>query len=398
VETFCSEDCSPAHRPCWSRHLTVSNGRLPDPVSRITPDASALVRRLRRFVKSLTTHVVRGVAFSFHIVTIALMKEVVWIPIALAIFVLSVEKGLAWTTEGHAAVARIAEQLISPSTQAKVQELLATGADKDLVSVASWADQVIIAAHDAGPLRGNEEAISFNQKFPKSGLWHFVNLPLGATSSDQVSRFLSPDDVVHAISRCIQVLESSTPEPDTFTRVQALRLLVHFVGDIHQPLHCGTGFYSFSGTGAPELVTDPEAVYGKPNDRGGNLLFYGPNANEQLHALWDMALVEKIDNSIDDKILADFLTKSYPPKEMEKTLGDYHHWAEAWAIESVGVANLAYRGVKFGIPEFDPGQHLVRISITLPTDYLESNKGFAAQQLARAGARLARLLDSIDWH
>jgi hypothetical protein len=76
--------------------------------------------------------------------------------------------------------------------------------------------------------------------------------------------------------------------------VEALRLLVHFVGDIHQPLHCGTGFYQFSDGGVVQLITDPQAADGKPNDRGGNLLFYGQEATDQLHALWDRVLVEEV--------------------------------------------------------------------------------------------------------
>jgi hypothetical protein len=334
---------------------------------------------------------------SVRAVIIARVKEFVWIPVGFMICVLCSDRAFAWAQEGHAAVAAIAEHLISPTTRTKVQELLAKGGDTNLVSIAFWADRVIIAAHDEGPLRGNQEAIEFNQKFPKSGLWHFVNLPLGATSFDEVRSFATGNDVIHAISRCIQVLESPTPESDTFTKVQALRLLVHFVGDIHQHLHCGTGFYSFPGTGAPDLITSPAEASGKPNDRGGNLLFYGSNAIEQLHALWDRVLVEKVDNSTDYQVLADFLTKGYIPNEMTKTPGDYHHWAEIWAIESVRIAALAYRGIKFGTPDFDANQHLLRINITLPTNYLETNREYAAEQLARAGVRLAQVLDTLRW-
>jgi S1/P1 Nuclease len=328
---------------------------------------------------------------------IARMMKLAWIPVGFAICVFCSERAFPWAQEGHAAIAAIAESLISPATQTKVQALLAKGGDQDLVSIASWADQVIIAAHDEGPLRGNQEAIEFNKKFPKSGMWHFVNLPLGATSYEQVRQFLSPDDVIQAISHCIQVLESPDPEPESFTKVQALRLLVHFVGDIHQPLHCGTGFYSFSDGNVPHLITAPTEAVGKPSDRGGNLLFYGPNATEQLHALWDRVLVERIDNSIDYRALADFLAKSYLPKEMVQTSGDYHQWAQVWAIESVQIAAFAYRGITFGLAEFDAGQHLMRINITLPTNYLDNNRGYAAQQLARAGVRLAQLLDTLKW-
>src|SRR6516164_2658912 len=237
------------------------------------------------------------------------MKDIRWIPIALLLFLVSSENALAWAQEGHAAIAALAENLISPKTRTKVQELLNQGGDKDLVSVASWADLVLIAAHDAGPLRGNQEVLAFNQKFPNSGMWHFVNLPLGTISYEQAVQFERQDDVVHAISRCVDVLESPLTRPEDFTKVQALRLLVHFVGDIHQPLHCGTGFYTFPEPTTSHLIIDPAEAYGKPNDRGGNLLHYGPNATEQLHALWDRVLVEKVDNSLDYKVLTDFLTK-----------------------------------------------------------------------------------------
>jgi hypothetical protein len=325
------------------------------------------------------------------------MKDIRWVPIALALFLTCSGKALAWGQEGHAAIAALAEDLISPNTRAKVQELLNQGGDKDLVSIASWADLVLIAAHDEGPLHGNEEAMAFNRKFPKSGMWHFVNLPLGATSYQQIARFDAADNIVHAICRCIEVLEAPSPRPEDFTKLQALRLLVHFVGDIHQPLHCGTGFYTFSESGSPQLDTDPESAFGKPNDRGGNLLYYGANAIQQLHALWDKVLVEEVSDSFDYRVLAELLRKFYLPKEIGRTPGDYHEWAKLWAIDSVRIATLAYRGISFGIAEFGADGSLSRIEIALPPGYHESNKARAALQLAKAGVHLAQLLDSIDW-
>ena len=206
--------------------------------------------------------------------------------------------------------------------------------------------------------------------------------------------------MVHAISHCIEVLESPVPDkgPAEITKVEALRLLVHFVGDIHQPLHCGTGFYQFSAGGAVHLITDPQTADGKPNDRGGNLLFYGQEATDQLHALWDRVLVEKVDSTMDYRMLADFLTANYVPKDIPRTEGDYHKWAERWAIESVEVAKLAYQGVTCGIAEFGVGQQVKRIPITLAKNYIEINKPRAAAQMTRAGAHLAQLLDNIRWH
>jgi hypothetical protein len=51
-----------------------------------------------------------------------------------------------------------------------------------LSRVVSSADEVILAPHDDGPLRGNQEAIEFNKKSPNRGMWHFVNLPVGTVS------------------------------------------------------------------------------------------------------------------------------------------------------------------------------------------------------------------------
>jgi hypothetical protein len=100
---------------------------------------------------------------------------------------------------------------------------------------------------------------------------------------------------------------------------------------------------------------------------------------------------------MDYRMLADFLTANYVPKDVPRTEGDYHAWAERWAIESVEVAKLAYQGVAFGIAEFDANQQLKRIPITLAKNYIEINKLRAAAQMTRAGAHLAQLLDSIHW-
>ena len=288
---------------------------------------------------------------------------------------------------------------MSASSRDHVRKLLAEGGDKDLVSVASWSDQVILARLDTGPLRGDHEAIDFDHRFPNSGTWHFINLPLGIASWEQASSFSTSDDIVQAVARCIQVLEAPASEqpPGELTKVEALRLLVHLVGDIHQPLHCGTGFYKFSQAQAVQLVIDPQEAKGTTNDRGGNLLFYGPNETDQLHALWDRVLVEEADKTIDYHALADFLMANYLPKDVPLTPGDYHEWAQRWAIESVQVARLAYQGITFKNPTFDASQRLHRIEVELPKDYIPINSQRAAAQIARAGAHLSQLFDKIRW-
>jgi len=289
-------------------------------------------------------------------------------------------------------MAAIAEKHLSAAAHSHIATLLAEGHDTDLPSIANWADDVRAAAGGRGPLRDDPEARAFNDKFPTNALWHFVDLPLGTKDYHEVTRFASVNDVTHAIKRCVAALETAENRPDDFTKPQALRLLVHFVGDIHQPLHCGTGFYDLSNLSHPVLLTDPRQCVGKPNDRGGNDLFFGSKSNQELHALWDEALVFAIRNSADFHSLADWLEST---QSVSPTMGDYHTWPEQWAIDSVQEAQEAYRNIRFNSATID-GPRL-RISVQLPSDYTEMNQLIAAQQLTKAGVRLAQLLNAIQW-
>jgi len=298
----------------------------------------------------------------------------------------------AWGPLGHTTIAAIAERHLSTSTQAHIAAILTQGQDSDLPSIANWADEVRAAASGHGSLRDDAEARAFNAKFPTNALWHFVDLPLGAVDYREVGAFASLNDIVHAIKRCVAVLERVENRADDFTKPQALRLLVHFVGDIHQPLHCGTGFYDLSDLSHPVLITDPKQCSGKPNDRGGNDLFLGNDPTQELHALWDDALVTAIHNSTDYRSLADWLESTQSVSPMT---GDYHTWPEQWAIDSVQQAQKAYQNIEFATAAID-GQRL-RITIQLPSGYIDKNQAIAAQQLAKAGIRLAELLNAIRW-
>jgi hypothetical protein len=298
----------------------------------------------------------------------------------------------AWGPLGHAAIAAIAEKHLSTAARAQVAAILTQGHDRDLPSIANWADEVRAAASGRGPLKDDAEVSAFNAKFPTNALWHFIDLPLGAVDYREVGAFTSLNDIVHAIKRCVAVLERVENRADDFTRPQALRLLVHFVGDIHQPLHCGTGFYDLSDLSHPVLITDPKECSGKPNDRGGNDLFFGTDPTQELHALWDQALVYAIRDSSDYLGLATSLESIQAPAGSP---GDYHNWPEQWAIDSVQQASNAYRNIEFHTATID-GQRL-RISVQLPNSYLIENRSTAAAQLVKAGWHLAQLLESIAW-
>jgi hypothetical protein len=298
----------------------------------------------------------------------------------------------AWGPLGHATIAAIAERHLSAATRSHVAALLTNGQDIDLPSIANWADEVRAAASGRGPLRDDPEARAFNDKFPTNALWHFVDLPLGTKDYRAFLIFTSVNDIVHAIKRCVAVLETPGSQPDDFSKPQALRLLIHFVGDIHQPLHCGCGFYDLSNLSHPILVTDPRLCVGKPSDRGGNDLFFGNDSNQELHALWDEALVFAIRNSDDYRALAGWLESSQTVSPMA---GDYHSWPEQWVIDSARQAQRAYQNIQFANATID-GQRL-HITIQLPSGYIDSNRVIVAEQLAKAGFRLAELLNAIQW-
>jgi hypothetical protein len=314
------------------------------------------------------------------------------------IFVLtfsSAELLFAWGAEGHRAIGALAQELISSGTQIRVQHLLDESGDKNLAAASTWADEIRENARQLQ--RRPQDAEAFNRDFPNNAAWHFVDLPLGTGSFAEAERFI-PDknDVIHAIERCIAVLEAPQSAPGELSRSQALRLLIHFVGDIHQPLHCGTGFYRISATEPPLLVTNPAEAFGLPNDRGGNDLFYGPK--EELHALWDNGLVAQIAESFDFHSLEAVLKQEYLRRSVwPLTPGDYHHWAETWALESVKVANSAYAGIRFNSVETMGEQNRIWISVTLPPDYQKNSALVAALQLTKAAVRLAQLLDGLSW-
>ena len=292
----------------------------------------------------------------------------------------------AWGIEGHKAVGELARTRLSATTRAAIVKILG---NDDLADVAVWADEVRDAGRHRGPLVNDPEARAFNQKFPKNPSWHFVDQPLGSTGYTDNGKFSSEDDVVHAINSCIAVLEGKSAR---FPPSQALRLLVHFVADIHQPLHASTGYYDLHNPAAPKLVVDPSKVDLTTGDHGGNSLYY--SKSQELHAYWDTTLVEKIGGK-DYKALASALTGKSPAKW--QTPGDYHQWAETWATESDAIAEKAYRGITFETAALNAKHELERMEIKLSPSYAKTNEQVVAGQLAKAGLRLADLLNRIQW-
>jgi hypothetical protein len=122
----------------------------------------------------------------------------------------------AWGPEGHSIVAEIAQQRLKPPAAAVVQSLLG---GRSLASVASWADD-----------------IRDERKDTKN--WHFVDIPIDSSQYDpatQCEPTPEGDCAVAELDRLIKTELRCATGPDG--KLEALKFAVHFVGDIHQPLH-----------------------------------------------------------------------------------------------------------------------------------------------------------------
>lgn len=159
---------------------------------------------------------------------------------------LFVSNAFAWGEEGHAVIAELAIAKLTPNAKVETDRLLALEPGATLAAVASWADE-----H-----RGRV-----------TSSWHYVNFPRDVPCVYHPERDCpSGNCVVAAIEKQLSILLSNATDVD---RLRALKYLVHFMGDVHQPLHAG---YS--------------------DDKGGNTYqVRDAGRGTNLHALWDSKLI-----------------------------------------------------------------------------------------------------------
>jgi hypothetical protein len=313
--------------------------------------------------------------------------------VLLIILMFQTSEAWAYSDLGHQTIGAIADAQLTMETRAAIGSLLRPA--ETLATIATWPDDLKRAKKNTGPLAHDPEAEHFNQAFADNREWHYVDLPLDTAAYTNTTVGSRPNDIVHAIRRCVLVLEAKAIAPSEMSRVQALRWLVHLLGDLHQPFHVGSGYYRFDDHHQAHLITDPHQAVGKEDDHGGNLLFY--EAEEELHALWDHRLVAAVakDRSYQE-LAADLLKHGRQPGWDGS--GSYHRWVDQWAIEAVREGKAAYERLTFGSGEFGgPHDELQKIAITLAPGYEEDKAQFVEQQLAKAGYRLAALLNAIRW-
>jgi S1/P1 nuclease len=214
------------------------------------------------------------------------------------------------------------------------------------------------------------------------------------------------NDVVHMISICFQALkdpQDSEAKKMHITPGVALVLLVHYVGDIHQPLHVGSLYFDMKGPVDPSAAEG--TVYG---DQGGNKLqIVRLGGASGLHHYWDVTTVTtavaqmKKDLHLPDAAdaeLAAGLGKIEPANW--KTSGDVASWSQKWADEILPTAQEAHSRLDFGDPVLPPQPDHVTTIVSCPgaekpgnsIPYKSWSGSVVKNELHTAGWRLAEML------
>jgi hypothetical protein len=248
---------------------------------------------------------------------------------------------LAWNSQGHQVVARIAYNHLDPQVKTKCDALLTISAvcgssSTSFVSSATWADQRC-------------EAGTSSQ--------HYIDIPISLDGGSITDFVYDATNVVAAIQQEIATLQD--PTATTNNQATALRYLLHFVGDIQQPLHCSTGVT----TNAPF------------DDAGGNGFSLGSGG--QLHSFWDGGGGYLTDGASVSTKAAD-VEAAYPYTKSVGSIPD----PMDWAMEGHEIARTnTYVGITRNFPP--------------SVSYTDSTKATAKQRMAMGGQRLAKLLNTI---
>lgn len=244
----------------------------------------------------------------------------------------------AWGRIGHRVSAELAESLLTPQALAEVKDLLEPG--ESLADASGWADEIRRERRETGP-------------------WHYVNVPINRDHYD--SSFCDPKlgCVVSKVQEMRDLL-ADTSQPKAKRR-EALRFFVHFLQDMHQPVHVGDR-----------------------SDRGGNDLqvqFFGRGSN--LHRVWDSGLLEHVSDS--ETVWFDRLKPMLTPEALKSwSKGSVEDWADESFLAS---KNHAYLDPKTGKP--------LKSGAKLGEPYEEANLPIAEKRLAQSAVRLASVLNGI---
>lgn len=290
--------------------------------------------------------------------------------VAAALVTLPGPAAWAWSDPGHEIVAAIAYARLTHAARAKADALLAADTDKltaaDFVSRATWADRWRDADRD-----------STRVQYEATRQWHYVNIQIDGGSLDVACRGHPPLPAGTPASQgpaaaCVVdkvgqfAAELRAHATSKAEKIRALKFLLHFVGDLHQPLHAADH-----------------------HDSGGNdvpVLHGHETVSDNLHHYWDSHLVQRLGS--DPKAVAATINASI-------TSAQARAWRKGkpadWAIES----STAARSVAYDFSGEGTKADAKGVSVTvLDAVYDQRALPVVRAQLARAGVRLGTLLNA----
>jgi S1/P1 Nuclease len=358
------------------------------------------------------------------------MKLTAWI-CGLLLSIAASAPAWAWEWQGHQMVGAIADRMLTDNAKQKVKQFLGF----TLQEAAPWPDCVRSVVHIADennkfnylptplhpsyrtPCKPFETEVVAGSPEPshpsaeqarmedyvkrnwynctyssnKPGgchqVFHFADVAIQHNEYDRRHVGTSEHDIVSAINACIAVLQGR-PAPSPFSikdEKEALFLLAHFVGDIHQPLHVGAIYLNKEG-----ISVDPDAIglHADNETQGGNLI-NDKERKHNLHSEWDEIPPEW--GVTPDE---DMLKKA---GALPTTSGPINGWAAIWASETLGQAKVAFKGLTFSFvpPQFPGGLPQWNVTFENRTAYDQNAKDMKRVQLVNGGARLAQILNAI---
>ena len=254
----------------------------------------------------------------------------------------------AWGASGHSIVAEIAQRRLNRHAAHEVALLLGRG--HSLASVASWAD-------DVRPSR------------PQTSNWHFVDIPVAESAynaATECAQTQNGDCVLAELDRLTHELRCATDGE----RAEALRFAVHFIGDLHQPLH--TVAEARGGNDIPVTID----MHATTCARGC------PTSQSNLHSVWDTGLIEK--SVYDWGAYVDRLENGWLTSDDAKAAAAAHGTPLDWALDSHAQAQRIWA--------------LTPADAVLNDAYYTAAQPILDRQLSLGGIHLAQYLNETFAH
>ncbi|MGP1992748.1 S1/P1 nuclease [Zobellia laminariae] len=234
-----------------------------------------------------------------------------------------------WSKTGHRTVGEVAQHHLSKKTKKALKKLLD---GESLAYVSTFADD-----------------IKADRAYKEFSAWHYVNIPTGKDYADIEHN--KQGDLIVGINKCIEIIKDENSKKED--KVFYLKMLVHLIGDLHQPMHVG-----------------------RYEDKGGNdIQLQWFNEGTNLHRLWDSNMINSYGMSYTE------LASNLPQLSKEQVQfiqqGNIYDWVE----ESQEIADKLYASVEAG----------EKLYYRYSYDWW----GTVENQLQKGGLRLAKVLNEL---